>query len=103
MMIAAVTVPHPGLGERLRGVHVDQAGELGQQFPFFAADLSDPLQQPFSDPQLRGLRLAGELTSQPGTIRGPFSDAPSCASRSGAIATRCQRSRQIIRVRSQMI
>jgi hypothetical protein len=43
-MIAAVTVPHPGCASQLRGVDVDQRGELGQQLAFLAADLSDPLQ-----------------------------------------------------------
>jgi hypothetical protein len=41
--------PAPGLLKQLGGVGVDQAGERGEQFAFLAADLSDPLQQPFGD------------------------------------------------------
>ena len=32
-----------GLGDELRSVRVDQAGELGEQLAFLAADLGDPV------------------------------------------------------------
>jgi hypothetical protein len=64
--------PAAGLGEQLRGVGVDQAGELGEQFAFLAADLGDPLEQLFGDSQPRGLGLAGELAGQSRTDPGAF-------------------------------
>jgi hypothetical protein len=55
-----------------RGVGIDQAGELGEQFAFLAADLSDALEQLFGDSQPRRLGLAGELAGQSRTDPGAF-------------------------------
>ena len=94
--------PAPGLLEQRGAVRVDQDLELGEQFAFLAGDLSDPREQPLGDPQLRAVAAAGRAGGQPRAdlrvLRAP--PGASWASISGAILTRCQRSRLIIRVRS---
>ena len=52
--------------EQLRGVCLDQRGELGEQLALLAGDLVDPPQQRLGDPQLRAGGQLTELAGEPG-------------------------------------
>ena len=90
-----------GLFEQRGAVCLDQRGQLAQQVAFFPGDLRDPRDECFRDPQLRSAGQPLELAAEPDEVTRIFHRCGrELASMSGAIRTRCQRSRLIILVRS---
>ena len=79
----------------------DQRFDFGEQLAFFTVDLVDPLEDRSGDPAcgLRGSRASPRATLA--RICGPIRPwGRICASSSGAICTRCHRSRLTSRTRT---